>query len=637
MVIAKLDFDDDVENALNDGDSEEDIVAEYVESEKVEDDYEAQCLSGVDPVEEKETSLMKSISGYLVDNPCCSKNCCSSWKEDDLQKHAEDMNSLSKTEKKLVLLTILRNSSVKTESTRYSEHRQRLRLIFRYEPFGIMCSYAFRLLFDIRIKTLKGLLAHLKNSNMSIVPPQHGNNRKKILRSNSLVSKGVTEKLVGFVLAIGEAQGEFSPGKNTKLGNAKEDKNPDLLWLPACFTRSTILRMYNKQHPDFSISRTAFCLLLDNEPKLNHIKIRTPRTDMCDFCEFQKRKIAGTKSHDELKAEELTAELFAHQKSYQGERAVYNSERERAKMDRKKFREGKLRADECIEHISMDYGQSIAVPHTTDQLGGTFYLHMRNFLLFGICSVLENSQTCYTYDEREAAKGANEVISFLHDFFVSREIQTPNIRIHADNCRGQNKNKYVMWYMIWLVSTGRVKRIELKFMIKGHTHFIVDSGIGHTKMELRRSNVFCLNHWVEVINRSATTNKAKVVTGNNVYDWKKGLRSYFEAFNGISQFQHFVVDNSEPGWIWAKYGFEDDVWKKRNLLKSHVNLNIEEFKNLPKYLSTVGFKGGKLEKEKGLFENLRQYVEDEWKDELCPDPETFNPPVRDKQTCPDWA
>ena len=47
--------------------------------------------------------------------------------------------------------------------------------------------------------------------------------------------------------------------------------------------------------------------------------------------------------------------------------------------------------------------------------------------------------------------------------------------------------KYVIWYMIWLVSTGRVKRIELKFMIKGHTHFIVDSGIGHTKRELRVS------------------------------------------------------------------------------------------------------------------------------------------------------
>ena len=95
----------------------------------------------------------------------------------------------------------------------------------------------------------------------------------------------------------------------------------------------------------------------------------------------------------------------------------------------------------------MDYGQSIAVPHTTDQLGGTFYLHMRNFLLFGIFSVLDNIQLCYTYDEREAAKGANEVISFLHDFLANRQIKTPIIRIHADNCRGQNKNKYMMWYL----------------------------------------------------------------------------------------------------------------------------------------------------------------------------------------------
>jgi hypothetical protein len=228
---------------------------------------------------------------------------------------------------------------------------------------------------------------------------------------------------------------------------------------------------------------------------------------MCDFCEIQKRNIAGIKPYDESRAEKLTAELMAHQKAYQGERDVYNTEREQGKMDRIKFRQGKRKADECVEHISIDYGQSIGVPHTTDQLGGTFFLHMRNFHLFGICSVLENTQVCYTYDEREAGKGSNEVISFLHDFFSSREIQTPNIKIHADNCKGQNKNKYVIWYLQWLVATGRAKHIEFKFMIKGHTHCIVDSGIGHTKRELRRSDVFCLDHWAKVIDRSARTNK----------------------------------------------------------------------------------------------------------------------------------
>ncbi|MCP4104935.1 MAG: hypothetical protein GY749_05275, partial [Desulfobacteraceae bacterium] len=55
----------------------------------------------------------------------------------------------------------------------------------------------------------------------------------------------------------------------------------------------------------------------------------------------------------------------------------------------------------------------------------------------------------------------------------------------------------------------------------------------------------------------------------------------------------------------VRYGF-DDVWKKKELLKSDKTPDSEKFKNLPLYLDTVGFKGGKLEKEKALFENLRQ-------------------------------
>ncbi|MEK8020723.1 MAG: hypothetical protein VSS75_027970 [Candidatus Parabeggiatoa sp.] len=37
-----------------------------------------------------------------------------------------------------------------------------------------------------------------------------------------------------------------------------------------------------------------------------------------------------------------------------------------------------------------------------------------------------------------------------------------------------------------------------------------------------------------------------------------------------------------------------------------------------------------------LFKNLRKYVKDEWKDELCPNPETFQTPVRKNQACLDW-
>jgi hypothetical protein len=254
-----LDFYDAAENAMNEVDSEEEMATEYMENEEIERELEAE---GGYKIENKETTLTR-VFDYLEDKPCCSKNCCGTWKEDDLIKHDEDMRKLSKTEKKLVLLSILRNGALASENTRYSEYRQRLRFTFRYEPFGKMCASAFRLLFDIRIEALKGLLAHLKSNNLSIVPPIHGNKGKKVNnKSNSLASIGVTEKVVEFILALGEAQGEFSPGRHTKNGNTKEDKDPDVLWLPGCFTRSAILRMYNQQHPDLHIGRTAFCSLL---------------------------------------------------------------------------------------------------------------------------------------------------------------------------------------------------------------------------------------------------------------------------------------------------------------------------------------------------------------------------------------
>ena len=190
---------------------------------------------------------------------------------------------------------------------------------------------------------------------------------------------------------------------------------------------------------------------------------------------------------------------------------------------------------------------------------------------------------------------------------------------------------------MWLVTTSRLRRIELKFMIKGHTHSIIDGGIGQTKRELRRSDVFCLEHWRNVINQSASTNRTEVVNGNNVYDWKKGLRPYFKAFKGLSQFQHLVIDSTKPGCVLAQYGFDDDTPKKRRLLKSDTIVKLDAFQNLPTSLAAIGFKGGTSEKEKALFDNLRRYVEDEWKDEICPNPETFKTPVKETQACVDWT
>ena len=60
--------------------------------------------------------------------------------------------------------------------------------------------------------------------------------------------------------------------------------------------------------------------------------------------------------------------------------------------------------------------------------------------------------------------------------------------LQADNCVGQNKNTTMMWYLAWRVITGQHDRIELNFMLPGHTKFRPDSYFGLFKKHYRRQD-----------------------------------------------------------------------------------------------------------------------------------------------------
>lgn len=128
----KVDFDDNLEKVLNTSSSEEDIIAEYIEAEIITEECEERYKGlGSYDTDEQANFIMTAISEYLSESPCCTKDCCAMWKDEEIQKHLHDMESLSKTEKKLVVLTVLRNCAINSENTRYSKKRQRLRFSFR--------------------------------------------------------------------------------------------------------------------------------------------------------------------------------------------------------------------------------------------------------------------------------------------------------------------------------------------------------------------------------------------------------------------------------------------------------------------------------------------------------------------------
>ena len=106
----------------------------------------------------------------------------------------------------------------------------------------------------------------------------------------------------------------------------------------------------------------------------------------------------------------------------------------------------------------------------------------------------------YLIDEGcSIGKGANCTISLLHHFLATHNLGEVSINLHADNCSGQNKNRYVMQYLAWRVLAGLNERIEISFMIVGHTKFAPDWCFGLFKQRFRRTKVGCLADIARVV------------------------------------------------------------------------------------------------------------------------------------------
>ena len=80
-----------------------------------------------------------------------------------------------------------------------------------------------------------------------------------------------------------------------------------------------------------------------------------------------------------------------------------------------------------------------------------------------------------------------------------------DVGFHADNCSGQNKNKYFLWYFAWRVICGLHHKINYSFLIAGHTKFSPDQSFGLLKQRFKNTFVSSLYELAEVIENSSVT------------------------------------------------------------------------------------------------------------------------------------
>ena len=144
-------------------------------------------------------------------------------------------------------------------------------------------------------------------------------------------------------------------------------------------------------------------------------------------------------------------------------------------------------------HYSFDFAQQVLYPANPMQPGPIYFKIPHRCQVFGIHAEGIGKQMNYLIDESvSCGKGANAAISMLHHFLENFAFGEQNLELTADNCAGQNKNTYLMWYLIWRLANGFNEKASISFMLAGHTKFAPDWCFGLFKRQYRRTLVSSL-------------------------------------------------------------------------------------------------------------------------------------------------
>lgn len=167
----------------------------------------------------------------------------------------------------------------------------------------------------------------------------------------------------------------------------------------------------------------------------------------------------------------------------------------------------------------------------------------------------------YLIDEAsDVGKGANITIRYVHHYFENHGLGKTQAHLHADNCSGQNKNNYFLWYLAWRVIHELNESIRYSFLIAGHTKFGPDRCFRIIKRSYKVSHVSSLYEFAQMVESSsaAGVNKAQLVGTHGgkaivpVYNWSAFLEQYFVKLPGIKKFHRFRFSKEEPGKLYFK-------------------------------------------------------------------------------------
>lgn len=346
-------------------------------------------------------------------------------------------------------------------------------------------------------------------------------------------------------------------GHYTRTKSNKEYLSPDL-------NINRLFIAFQKRHPSSIVTYKFYSSIFNKF--FPNLTFRRPRMDTCHTCD---------KLDCEIRANLLTSpaakvKLELHHRKAEKARELLKQDTIDSQQPNSKV---------CC--LSMDLEQVMFVPTLVHS--DMFYLSQLSCYNFGVHVGDTNNAFMNTWHEGFSGRGANEIASCLLHLLNSGITHKKNLVIWCDNCGGQNKNKFILFVLVFLVANGLFDSIEQRFLVSGHSFMPCDRDFGLIEKRKRNMKAFIPKDLIPVIESARYNPPFKVLDMTNFGFWniKEPANEFFNTSKlQISKAVIIRVEKENPTNIKSKISFSDLLsWTETNILKKGKTLtnvkNIE--------------------------------------------------------------
>ena len=184
--------------------------------------------------------------------------------------------------------------------------------------------------------------------------------------------------------------------------------------------------------------------------------------------------------------------------------------------------------------VQMDYHKTLPTPKVTSQ--DWYYSRKLRTHLLGVYVANEDCLHCYFYDDTVAGAGPNEVISLLHSTLTKLTEQYgtfDQLIVWTDNAPSQFKECFFFFYLDHLVLNKYFLRIDLKFLLEGHSYSICDRRFACIQQFYdTQEKVEVPQEWATLLKNSDLKNiKVHWITSEVIMDYKSFLKMQYVSRN----------------------------------------------------------------------------------------------------------